>query len=1316
VKIAEQPSPTSLHKMPLVAAQPGIWVADQLASQANSYLVAHYVDITQDIDVALMQQAIALGLQEADSVHLRFDEEQGVARQWLQPEEQWLKANYIDLYSETGNEQQAEQRAHCLMQHDLDTPLSVTGQAPLYCHCLYRVAATRYFWYQRYHHLLVDGFSFSAISQRIGEIYTALYRRQPLSVSPFTSFESVVDEYLSYACSPERQRDHDYWQQQSRQLAAAATLNPQPLDGVLPTTILHRVRFQADRQHFQQLLAAGNPQLVGALDLALALLMVWLSALSGQQCFTSGMIMMRRLGSAALSAGGSVINVLPMTVDVDPHDDLLTFASQLHRQLQVIKRHQRYDAEQIQRDLGRSKGDQPLYGTVFNCKVFDHSLDLAGAAGRTHFLASGPVRDLEITLYISEEAGLEVEFLANSQRYSYQQISEHVARLSLLLAQLAAQPQRLLSQCQLLTEQEQTQLQQVNASDHPLAATTLVEMLAAQALKTPQAVALVDERYQLSYQQMRQQVAVLAQQLAQLGVKRGDIVAVALPRSVFLTLALHAVLEVGAAYLPLDLSYPDSRLSMMLSDARPTLIITHPTQQARFSCYNQVLLYDALLTADPEANISVIAPTPQHAAYMIFTSGSTGRPKGVVVDHQAIVNRLCWMQHQFPLSADDAVLQKTPCSFDVSVWEFFWPLMVGARLVMAPPDAHRDPQQLLQCIVSQQITTLHFVPSMLAAFVASLESAQLHKPCPSLRQVFASGEALPVALATRWQNLSSVALYNLYGPTEAAVDVSWYPAYGEALMGLDTASVPIGWPVWNTGLHILDSSLRPVVPGVAGELYLTGVQLAQGYFGRPLLSAGRFVASPYGQGERMYRTGDVARRLPNGAIEYLGRSDFQLKIRGQRIELPEIDHCLQGLPGVAQAVTHACVLHGQGQQDELGDQRQLVGYLVAQPGQLLDVELLREQLLQQLPAHMVPVALIELEQLPLSANGKLDRLALPLPQLSHSKVGRPLKAGAETLIAGWFVELLGCDKPSAQDDFFSLGGHSLLAMRLAAQMRSEFALPISVGQIMGSSRVEQLAQLVEGGFQARQDNSGFAPLLPLRESHGPVLFCLHPASGFSWQFSVLPRYLPAQWSVVGVQSSHAQGPLAVSQTMLQLCQAHLQTLRQYQPHGPYHLLGYSLGGVLALGMAALLQQQGEQVAFLGLLDTYPPESQNWQSQPDEAVLAEVARERQQFFQACQQTLDPALAGGQHNMFDIIERNYEAAVRLLGDTQTAHFTGKATLFAASQSLQPGQQPAQLWQQYIPELEVVTLDCAHVDMVSPHTFAQLGPQISQRLPAK
>ncbi|HHG1783880.1 TPA: enterobactin non-ribosomal peptide synthetase EntF [Klebsiella pneumoniae] len=1289
-------------RLPLVAAQPGIWMAERLSTLPGAWSVAHYVELRGALDPTLLGKAIVAGLQQADTLSLRFEEEEGEVWQWLAADRTFAEPSIIDLRTAPDPHRAATER----MQADLAQDLRVDGGNPLVCHQLLRVGDDRWYWYQRYHHLLVDGFSFPAITRQIAAIYRAWQRGEATPESPFTPFAEVVDEYQRYAGSEAWQRDKAFWQAQRQALPAPASLSAAPLGGRAAGSDIWRMKLEMNADAFRRL-ASHAPQCQPA-DLALALTTLWLGRLCNRMDYAAGFIFMRRMGSAALTSTGPVLNVLPLAVHIDARETLADLAMRLAGQLKKMRRHQRYDAEQIVRDSGKAAGDEPLFGPVLNVKVFDYQLDIDGVEAVTHTLATGPVNDLELALFPDETGGLSLEILANKARYDEAELRRHMARLTALLAQFAADPALRCGEAEMLSADELPRLAAVNDTVVPLPATTLSALVADQARKTPDAPALADARWQFSYREMRQQVVALAQLLRQRGVKPGDSVAVALPRSVFLTLALHGIVEAGAAWLPLDTGYPDDRLRMMLEDARPSLLITSEDQLARFSDIPglESLCYQQPLAAGDDAPLAL--SKPDHTAYIIFTSGSTGRPKGVMVGQTAIVNRLLWMQDRYPLSADDVVAQKTPCSFDVSVWEFWWPFIAGAQLVMAEPEAHRDPQAMQQFFARYGVTTTHFVPSMLAAFVASLDADSV-AACRTLRRVFCSGEALPTELCREWERLTGAPLHNLYGPTEAAVDVSWYPACGPELAAVTGSSVPIGWPVWNTGLRILDAAMRPVPPGVAGDLYLTGIQLAQGYLGRPDLTASRFIADPFAPGERMYRTGDVARWLTNGAVEYLGRSDDQLKIRGQRIELGEIDRVMSALPDVGQAVSHACVFNQAAATG--GDARQLVGYLVSDSGLPLDTAALKARLAEQLPPHMVPVVLMQLAELPLSANGKLDRKALPLPTLGGERSGRPPEPGMETLVAAAFSQLLGCEVNDIDADFFALGGHSLLAMRLAAQLSRQLARQVTPGQVMVASTVGKLSALLAADLSDEQaQRLGLDTLLPLRESDGPTLFCFHPASGFAWQFSVLARYLSPRWSITGIQSPRPQGPMASAASLDEVCEHHLRTLLAQQPHGPYYLFGYSLGGTLAQGIAARLRQRGEAVAFLGLLDTWPPETQNWAEKEanglDPEVLAEIDREREAFLAAQQ-----GQASGE--LFSAIEGNYADAVRLLTTAHSAKFDGKATLFVAEKTRQEGMDPQVVWGPWVGELEVFSQNCAHVDIISPQAFEAIGPVVREIL---
>ncbi|GAA1964836.1 hypothetical protein GCM10009754_41020 [Amycolatopsis minnesotensis] len=577
--------------------------------------------------------------------------------------------------------------------------------------------------------------------------------------------------------------------------------------------------------------------------------------------------------------------------------------------------------------------------------------------------------------------------------------------------------------------------------------TTLPDLFAEQVVRTPRAPAVVFEGEELTYAQLARRVGDLAAALRARGAGPGRIVAIAVPRSLELIAGLLAVLETGAAYLPIDPDYPADRIAFMLADAEPVLVLSTMAAGVVLPGGTEKILLDRIdLTAAHPNGHRHRRPTPHDAAYVIYTSGSTGRPKGVVVSHRGIVNRLLWMQAEYRLGADDRVLQKTPSSFDVSVWEFFWPLIVGATLVVARPDGHRDTAYLAETIQSAGITTIHFVPSMLQVFLTEPAAAA----CTGLRRVICSGEALPADLAQRFRDTVGVGLHNLYGPTEASVDVTYWECAEEP----GQTSVPIGRPVWNTQVHVLDANLRPVPVGEIGELHLGGVQLADGYLRRSALTAQRFVASPYGPaGSRMYRTGDLARWREDGVLDYAGRVDHQVKIHGQRIELGEIEATLADDPAVAQVAVTL-------REDREGSHR-LVAYVVPAAGDPaeFDVVRLRRHAADSLPAHMTPAAVVVLEAFPLSPSGKLDRAALPAPPKTAPEQGRAATTPVERALCELVGEALEVTGIGVDHDFFDLGGDSITAIRLVSAARRR-GLAFTQRDVFAQRTVERLALVV----------------------------------------------------------------------------------------------------------------------------------------------------------------------------------------------------------------------------------------------------------------
>ncbi|CAI0888527.1 non-ribosomal peptide synthetase [Serratia ficaria] len=1268
--------------LPVLPLQQGLLFHAQLGSQANNYNAISRFDLEGPLDAARLRDTLAQLLVRYPQLAAIFDSDLHDEPLQVLPQPGAAAWPWRTLDLSAMAEPQQREALGRLEKELLAQDLMAASPQPLLSAVLLRLGEQRHTLLIAAHHLVGDGWSSAILLHDL----LHLYGGETLPALK-VDYAALIGEMAQR----DRNAQRDAWRER--------------LLGVVPTLLYPDADIAGEVHELEVSIPARLEQALKALlreqgiTLSTLLQGVWatlLGALAGRDDVVFGTPVSGRYSeiSGIEQHVGLFSNTLPVRFRLQPERPLLAqLQAQQQQQIPMLE-HDGLGLGEIQRLAGSGTlfdtmlvvenypEDEGLHQRRFQglrCPAMDNH-------GYTHY-------PLTLLALPGERLRLQLEY-----RAAVGDARPLAQRLLTILTALVENPAQPLAAMDLRTPEEMALQQRVNATQMALPAETLCDALARQAEATPQATALADIHGELTYRQVRQRVNALAAQLQLQGVRPGDRVAVALPRSAELSLALMAILQAGAAYLPLDTGYPDQRLAYMLQDAQPRLLITESRQAERFNDLAPLLLTDEPL---PEASFRPVRITRQHPAYLIYTSGSTGRPKGVVVSHGAIVNRLRWMQAQYPLTPADVVLQKTPCSFDVSVWEFFWPLMVGARLFMAPPEAHREPETLRGLIESRGVTTLHFVPSMLAAFVASLD--QRRGACPTLRQVFCSGEALQRELCESWQRLSAAPLHNLYGPTEAAVDVSYQPAFGASLAQVSGVSVPIGKPVWNTQLIILDHLLRPVPLGVAGELYLGGVQLAQGYHARPDLNAARFVANPLHAGQRMYRTGDVARWLPDGTVEYLGRSDDQLKIRGQRIELGEIEAALLELPQVGQAVVHAR-LPGEGKGRMAGaDERQLVGYVIPTSGARLDVDALRAQLASRLPAHMVPVALVAMDAFPLSANGKLDRKALPAPT-GKTGQGRAPAAGLERQIAALFCRLLGVERVDAEDDFFALGGHSLLAMRLAAELKRELMRPVAVGQVMVASSVAALAAALAS--EAAADGVGFDEALPLRAGEGRPLFCVHPASGFAWQFSLLPRYLPGQIPIVGLQSPRPHGAIAANRDMDALCEQHLATLRRLQPSGPYHLMGYSLGGTVAQAIAVKLREQGEEVAFLGLLDTYPPETQDWHAPISAEALEEVERERALFM---------ASAGDdeaeKRAMFDQIQANYDDSVGLLSAAKTPRYDGKITLFAASQTLDA--DPQAVWAPYVSQLETHVLDCSHITMMSPETMTVLGPLLRRIL---
>ena len=1165
---------------PLTEAQEGLWYAQRLDPLNPIFNTAHCTDFRGQVDIPLLCKAINQTLVEADALSLRMVETADGPQQFFDPAHQPV-VELVDL-RHLGS--QAEAHAAAAMHAEHMTPLD-PSQAPLALHRLYWLSDTHCQWYQRVHHLAADGYGMSLIEARATQLYESECQHTANTTKALTSFSEVVRDDQQYRQSDARERSQAFWLKHLASLENVASLSA---DSALTDHVCLQAHAPVDAATLKRLLTAQKHYECSWPDILTALSAAYIQRHTDQPDVVVGMPWMGRMGNISARAVATVMNIAPLVLAIDQRDTVEAFVKASAKHIQTARRHGRYRSEQLRRDLGLLGGMRRLHGPLINILPFDAPYTMQGIQAKQQVLCAGPVEDLNINFRSAPDAsGLRLEIEANPKLYTQDEVDAHLTRFLYFLHQ-ALGSVRLSSVPSLTPAEHRRWVRDVNQTDHPISTCSLPKLVAQQCERTPDAIALRFKEQSTTYQQFSETTQNIARHLVAAGVGRGDIVAVALPRSDAMVMCLHGIMAAGAAYLPLDLAQPSERSLRILKAASPKALII---DDAAFNYVPDTVKPLNLATLFEEADaVALPSATPLDPAYVLYTSGSTGDPKGVVVSHRAIVNRLQWMKAHYQLDESARFLQKTPYTFDVSLWELFLPMLCGAPLTVAEPEQHKDPYALAQLIRDQHISVVHFVPSMLNAFLDEPLSQGLH-----IDYVFCSGEALSLPLCQRFYRQMSGQLHNLYGPTEAAVDVSYWP-----ILPNDIADpVPIGKPVWNTQLYILDDLLRPVPPGVPGTLYIGGLQLAEGYLGRTDLTAQQFIHSPFSTDpdSRLYNTGDLARWREDGAIVYLGRADHQIKLRGQRIELGEIESCLVRQPNVH----HAAVI---AREDQPG-QPYIAAYLVAKSAvdaDSTDAVLAHARL--HLPEAMVPTAVVWLDALPINANGKLDRKALPAPQRESSS-GKALQGSLQHEVAARYQALLQLEKlPFANDDFFALGGHSLLAAQLIGQLRESTGLALSLGAIFENPSVERFAAYLERMTRSNTsvDTTGFDTVLRLREAQTDesALFCIHPAGGLSWCYGLLARELEGQRAVYGLQSSSLHAERAHPQNLHEMAQHYADAIQALQPTGPYHLLGWSVGGIIVHEVAHVLAERGQRLGVLAMLDAYPCDAWRDQAAPEAA--------------------------------------------------------------------------------------------------------------------
>ncbi|RFT63252.1 amino acid adenylation domain-containing protein, partial [Bacillus clarus] len=800
----------------------------------------------------------------------------------------------------------------------------------------------------------------------------------------------------------------------------------------------------------------------------------FLARYTGQEDILVGSPIANRNHKGVEGLIGFFVNTLVYRVDLSGTPTFREILSQIKKKSLKAYEYQDIPFEKVVEAVQpeRSMSHSPIFQTMFTLQnIKQERLEMPG---RSLEMIESNISiakfDLSLTAFEVEE-GLFVSFEYNTDLFESRTIARMAGHFENWLNEIVHHPDESFTKLSMLSDTEQKQLLEGwNDTDAVYAHESMIhELFEQQVARTPEAVAVMYEGGQLTYQELNEKANQLAHYLQKRDIGPESLVGICVERSPDMIIGLLGILKAGGAYVPLDPSYPENRLRYILENSQIQVLLTKEALQGWLPEGIQAICLDRDQAAiSKESSVAPVSGvTANNLAYIIYTSGSTGNPKGVMIEHHSVINRLQWMQKNYPLSEQDTILQKTPFSFDVSVWELFWWSFVGARVCLLPPGGEKDPAMIEECIERYRVTTMHFVPSMLSTFLDYMEQSKVKKDVSSLCQVFTSGEALNTEQVRRFKGVfydfQQTKLSNLYGPTEATVDVTYYDCDLEK----EPMLIPIGRPIDNTELYVLDQSQQVVPIGVAGELYLGGVGLARGYFNRPELTAERFIRHPFKEGERLYRTGDLVRYLNDRNLEYIGRIDNQVKIRGFRIELGEIEAVLHDHSSVKEAIVLV-------REDHPGDKR-LIAYVVGEG----NTGEWREHLKTQLPNYMVPAYFVEMEAMPLTPNGKIDRKALlALDEQSMSVSSVSPRTPVEELIASVWSQVLGIENIGAQDSFFELGGHSLLATQVVSRLQEVFQIELPVRELFEYPTVETLAKRLN---QLRKGDKKreIPPLMPM---------------------------------------------------------------------------------------------------------------------------------------------------------------------------------------------------------------------------------------------
>ncbi|MFI9764405.1 amino acid adenylation domain-containing protein [Streptomyces sp. NPDC051963] len=1293
--------------IPLSFAQRRMWLLHKLEQGAATYNISAAFRLTGTLD----QDALVAAIRDlADrheilrTVYLTDDDGEPYAR-ILPTEEAAPHVPVVEVAPEDMSGAIAGAVAH---RFDLSAELPLRAG-------LFRCSPQEHVLVLVIHHIASDGSSSAPLMRDLIDAYTA--RRdgrapdwEPLSLQ-YKDYALWQREVLGDVGDPGSlaTAQIEYWR---KELAGV----PQPLN--LPHD---RPRPAEASSHGDTVGLAAAPEVAAALQkladergtslsmVLQAALAVLLRKLGGGDDVTIGSPIAGRTDEALADMIGCFVNTQVLRADLSGNPTFTDLLAQVRDKALTAYEHQDVPFDVVVESINpdRSAAYQPLFQVIFSWQSYEKpDLELPGLEMKfEQAIPSTAMVDLTFFMAVDESGALRGDLQYATDLFDRDSAEEIVARLVRVLEQLAADPGMRVGDIDVLSAPErQRLLTEVNETGNAVPEVTLVELFERQAAQRTDEVAVVCDDATLTYGELNARANRLARHLVHRGVGPESLVGVCLERSADLVVALLAVLKAGGAYLPIDPDSPADRIAYMVQDAQPVLLVTTGTNSAAQDLAEDlplVHLDQAAAFADEAAGDLTDAERgtalrPEHPAYVIYTSGSTGRPKGVLIPHRNVVG-LFTATEDFAFGPDDVWTLFHSYAFDFSVWELWGPLLYGGRLVVVPYDVSRSPADFLQLLAREQVTVLNQTPSAFYQLIQADAAAGGQEL--ALRYVVFGGEALDLNRLADWYERhapDAPVLVNMYGITETTVHVTRIDL-DEHSAGRYRASV-IGPAVPGLSAYVLDANLKPTPVGVTGELYVAGYGLARGYHGRPALTAGRFVACPFGAaGERMYRSGDLVRWGRNGQLEYVGRADSQVKIRGFRIELGEIEHALAGHPGVAQAVAVV-------RENKEGDKR-IVGYVVPEPDATWADAELTEHLRERLPDYMVPSAVIRLSEIPLTSNGKLDRRALPSED-SGVQAGREPRNAYEQKLCDLFGELLGLEKVGIDDGFFALGGHSLLATRLSVRIRNQFDIDIPIRTIIRYPTVAELAALMLAGGIPDDDADSFAVVLPLNSDPGtgkPPVWFFHGGGGLGWAYYSFVLHLQDR-PAYALQSRGSDGVEPLAGSVAEMIDDYVTQILKIQPEGPFNLIGWSYGGSVVQAVADALDRRGHEVALVAVLDAQPGGhgfTEVHAGKDSSDFRAELEDDFGQYIRT----------GNRQGFLDTMSKVLANNTNLMMDFESPVYRGDVLYFNATLE---DTSYANQWRPYVlGSLEVHDVHVTHHEMHMPAPVAEMFEVINRKL---